>query len=115
MKKQYHDDGVSVTNYNDGRIKVKIPTRQFVHLRSISAGIDGIYNFLRDQGFKSLDSWNEEDKSIPYIKSYNELHTGHVCYVYRPRPELETAPIKPKKAKPKPKPKKPKPKKKAGK
>lgn len=112
MKKQYHNDGVSVTHYDDGKIKVKIPTRRFVHLRSLSQGVDGIYNFLRDQGFESLDSWDKEGEPIPYIKSYTELHTGHVCYVYWPRPELEIATVP---AKPKPKPKKAKPRKKAGK
>lgn len=96
-----YGDGVKIIEYDDGRIKVKLPKRKFEHLKSISQSVAGIYDFLRDQGFKSLDSWDKEGKPIPYVKSYNEQHTGHVCYVYRPRPEpeVESVPAKPKKDK----------------
>ena len=116
MKKQYHDDGVTVTNYDDGRIKVKLPLKKFNHLKSlVDDGPDGIYQFLGQQGMVVKWKGPNKQRGILKPKSYIEQRTGHVCYVgptqipeglLEETEDIEAAPVKPKK---------PKPKKKAGK
>ncbi len=76
-----YGDGVKVIEYDDGRIKVKLPTKVFNHLKSLVAdGPDSIYQFLGQQGM--VVKWKGPNKQEGIIKpkSYIEQHTGHICY-----------------------------------